>query len=104
VYKPDDYLPDFSGKVVVIQMPETSFGWTLLSPVFEKQGGKLFLVGKSVPSAALWSSDGTVNVPWDNIVFYVVFDSLEVYKAKFEQFQSPPSNKHRRGWFGGRSG
>ena len=97
-----DDVPDLDGKVVAVQLPVNGLGWTLLSPRFERQGGKLFLVGKPLPSPEpkLWESVATVCIPWRYIGYYVAFDSIDAYRSwGTPKPPAPPDPKRSRfGW------
>jgi hypothetical protein len=88
-----DTVPDFTGRAVLV--------WTrnrpLVSPMiltdcrFERQGGRLFLLGTSRSSRSWLTEwdDGTLRaVAWDAVDDYLVFDSLAAYFARW----SPPSS------------
>ncbi|HEY1188560.1 MAG TPA: hypothetical protein VGE74_12985, partial [Gemmata sp.] len=84
---PADEVPDLAGRTVVV----FTRGRPLAIPVvltdcrFERQGGRLFLVGTNQPCRswlAEWC-DGTRRcVAWDAVEEYVVFDSLADYHAR----------------------
>lgn len=82
-----DALPDFTGRAVLLY----TRGRPLTVPValtdcrFERQGGRLFLVGTSQPCRSWLTewSDGTLRcIAWDAVDEYVVFDSLADYHAR----------------------
>jgi hypothetical protein len=82
-------VPDLTGKVVSITIMDDNHPHDLISPVYEMQGGRLFLVG--VTPAGATHSDWSVDVPWavawDRVTDYFVFNSLEQYQAATKKFE-----------------
>jgi hypothetical protein len=77
-------LPDFTEKVVVLSFPTTDGSRALAHPRWEKQGGRLFLIG-AVPvggSRNDWLKGGEAAVAWEMVSDYLVFDSLEDYHKR----------------------
>lgn len=77
-------LPDFTKKVVVLSFPTTDGSRSLAYPRWERQGGRLFLIG-AVPvggSRNDWLKSGVAAVAWDMVSDYLVFDSLEDYQKR----------------------
>ena len=100
---PDDRLPDFAGKVVLVQLASNLGQWAFPEPVFEMQGGQLFLVGKPIPGEGLWTRQMTFCIPWRAIGYYLVFDSIEAYWS-FKEVPGTNRLKNRRGWLRGAPG
>jgi hypothetical protein len=86
VMEMDDKLPDFEGKTVLTYVDYAKgeeIGTTLLSPWFEMQGGRLFLVGESAPSRSpRWDDGAQMAVAWEQVKIYLVFDSLDELLAR----------------------
>src|SRR5687767_4972081 len=85
----DNNLPDFNGKVVtfycVNEPPEGAVA--LISPTFDTQGGRLFVLGKIAPDQPGHWDDGLQSaVAWDQVNNYVVFDSLEDFRTRLAAF------------------
>lgn len=74
-----DTTPDFSGKVLALTTGSDGEGLVLASPRWERQEGRLFLVGIVPPQAGIWASGATGAVAWDAVLDYLVFDSAEAY-------------------------
>ena len=56
---------------------------TLDSPIFERQAGRMFVVGKVVASASNdWASGVLVSVAWDQVTQYMVFDSEKDFTSR----------------------
>jgi hypothetical protein len=77
---PEAKLPDFTDKVVLVQSNIPTVSWWLFSPTLENEGGKLFIVGKSLPNQERWPAGSRIGMPWDSVAYYFVFESLEVYQ------------------------
>lgn len=76
-----DY-PNFEGKCLSLRLIDSEASHDLLSPKFELQAGRLFLVG-TIPAEATdsgWDANKIGAVLWDQVRNYIVFDSLEDYK------------------------
>jgi hypothetical protein len=98
---PDDRLPEFAGKVVLVQLAYGLGQWAFPEPRFEMQGGQLFLVGRPVAEEALWTRQMTFCIPWRTVGYYLVFDSMEAYWSFKEIQDTPPEApvpKAGRGW------
>lgn len=86
----DETLPDFSGKVVLLDVSISSLyggsGLLLESAIFQNQGGRLFIVGK-VPSLKDWSWLTGVEsaVAWNHVLGYQVFESVEDYAKRVKR-------------------
>ena len=85
----DHTFPDFHGKVVTFYSanvdPECAV--TLVTPSFNEQAGRLFVVGKVVPHQPPNWADGLKSaVAWDQVNSYVVFDSLDEYQARVSSY------------------
>jgi hypothetical protein len=100
---------DFAGKVITVFINSGALvfseqpGWTLDNPRFEEQLGRIFLVGKSVGQQHAnppWHHGAVVNIPWEAVSYYLVFDSVEAYREATGRYR-PEGPKP--GWFGRRS-
>ena len=77
-------LPNFTKKIVVLSFPTTGGSRTLAYPRWERQGGRLFLVG-AVPTGGSrndWLKGGEAAVAWEMVSDYLVFGSLEDYQKR----------------------
>jgi hypothetical protein len=84
--KVEEQLPNLNGKAVAIYLSGAEASFTFESPKFEKQGGRVFLVGVQVPfdeNQPSWPFNGDVYLSWDKIAYYVVFNSLEEMRSAF---------------------
>jgi hypothetical protein len=75
----DSQMPDIVGKVVSIQYGNDDFSYDYIEVVaFEMQGGRPFLVGKSIDIGA---NDGReslqISIAWECVTAYYTFDSVE---------------------------
>ncbi len=74
-------FPDFSGKCVSFSLKNEDACNDLSNPMFEYQGGRLFVVGK-IPKGATksdWAESFTAAIAWDRVVDYIVFDSEDAF-------------------------
>jgi len=76
--------PDFDGKVVAFYCgANPQFATAILSPVFQTQYARLFVVGASAPRIPKrWDDDLQTAIAWDTISTYNVFDSLRDYHER----------------------
>lgn len=74
-------LPDFSGKVVFVQLLNGQ-NWDLTEPEFERQGNGWMLVGKPSYGEDHWTQGTIIGVRWRYVAYYVVFNSIEEYQAR----------------------
>lgn len=82
----DNKYPDFTGKVISITIIDDEQNNDMISPTFEMQAGRLFICGE-VPKGASrsnWCAGKMSAVAWDRVTDYIVFDSLDDYKAAIE--------------------
>jgi hypothetical protein len=87
--KPDKSLPDFSKKVVSFGILGNDHTYAIDRPRFEKQGGRLFLVG-TVPrggSSRDWSEGVVSAVAWDQVTDYLVFESVKDYRNRLKIYE-----------------
>jgi len=71
-------IPRFDDKVVSVVCANEDTGQLIYSPQFERQGGRMFIVG-SVPNESSqdnWMEGLTTAIAWDTVQDYVVFDSM----------------------------
>jgi hypothetical protein len=98
----DESHPDFTGKVVTVQIAAGMVSIALEGARYERQVGKLYLVGRQVadPKQPNWADGALHYIAPEQITFFTVFDSLESYLARASEpvDEQPP----RRGWFGRR--
>lgn len=88
-------LPNFSKKLVSFSFAGAEDSQCLAHPRWEKQGGRLFLVG-TVPrggSTNDWCEGVTGAVAWDLVSDYLVFDSVADYQARLKTYEK----RKRRG-------
>jgi hypothetical protein len=82
-------LPDFTNKVVSLSIPGEEDARCLEHPTWERQGGKLFLVGK-VPrgcSTNDWCEEIAAAVAWEAVTDYMIFDSAEQYRERVRVYE-----------------
>jgi hypothetical protein len=100
--------PDFTGKVVTVYLNVATVlyreqpGWTLESPRFEEQEGRLFLVGLAVcwdDAWGAWYRGATVHVSWESVTHYLVFETAEAHHRAVSQYRA---HRPKRNWFGRR--
>lgn len=78
-----EILPNFNGKCLSIKIKDSDYSHDLSDPSFEYQGGRLFIKGV-VPKGATdsgWSNNQLGYVAWDQVINYLVFDSIESYQS-----------------------
>lgn len=101
-------LDRFEGKVVTVFINSGALefteqlGWSLVHPRFEDQMGRMFLVGKTIAEyrgGIPWYAEATVNIPWEAVHYYLVFDSIEDYHDAAGRFRAEGP---KPGWFGRR--
>jgi hypothetical protein len=89
----DEQLPDFTDKSVVFYVtydtPEWfSEGIVLESPVFQKCGNRIFVVGQTPEAVSqeenTWSANREAAISWDSVIHYIVLPSEE-YQARILQ-------------------
>jgi hypothetical protein len=73
-------LPDFSKKLVSINLSSDDDVRVVNHPHWENQGGRIFLVG-TVPAGG---SIGVCAVDWDQATDYLVFDSADEYRERLK--------------------
>jgi hypothetical protein len=84
----EDVEPGFSGQVVkvLIEGPGDWQWWSLKEPRFERQHGRLFLVGGLTdpdPSKSFWGRKVRACVPWDGIRYYHTEAIVDRQQRKF---------------------
>lgn len=82
----DIKLPNFNGKILSIELQEDSTNYDLISPFFEMQGNRLFLIGE-IPKGATdsnWTKGKTFALAWERVDHYIIFDSLEDYQKRIK--------------------
>lgn len=89
----DDNLPDFRGKVIAVYYMSKSLPdvGALEEPTFERQGGRLFLVGR-VPRGVGegdWNAGLMTYIAWDCIAEYTVFLSVEEFHRRMGKSSLP---------------
>ena len=105
----DESFPDFTGKVVCVQLATTPVSLALEHVRYERHVGKLYFVGRQVahPKRPNWADGATYYIAPEQIAFFAVFDSLDKYLARAAAMSSEPprpagEQPHRRSWFGRR--
>ena len=102
----DESLPDFTGRVVVVQMMTPLVSLALADARYERHLGKLYLVGRQVgsPQFPNWADGATHYIAPEHMAFFAVFDSLDLYLSRLaaHPYQPAPADapQPRRGWFG----
>jgi hypothetical protein len=85
-------LPSFANRVLSVVCVGEDTGQLIANPKWEKQGGRLFLIG-TVPKKASqdnWMEDLPCAIAWDTVQDYVVFASIDDY---FERLEAGPRKK-----------
>ena len=67
--------PDFDGKTVAFYGPDLKALGTLVSPRFEEQVGRWFVVGGAATSAGNWAEGALAAIAWDEVCAYVALDT-----------------------------
>ena len=99
-----DEMPHFGGKVVAFYCgPNPQYSTVILSPAFETQCGRLFVVGASASrTPGRWDDGLHSAVAWEDVSSYNVFDSLSDYEERMSQpeYTKPrkPTNWLSRVW------
>jgi hypothetical protein len=72
-------LPDFSNKAVSVVLVGEEVSRLIVSPRFDRQAGRVFLVGKSPVGASKkdWLAGLEEALAWDQVQEYVVFESAK---------------------------
>ena len=84
-------LPRFKNKVISVVCENEDTGQLISNPTFERQGGRLFLVGTVPPDASQdnWMEDLTTAIAWDTVQDYVVFASMDDYQKRLHTVKRP---------------
>lgn len=75
------YLPNFTGKCLSLIIENQESNLDLISPRFEYQGNRLFIIG-TVPVGAVesdWAANSTCAIAWEKVTNYYVFEDLNTY-------------------------
>lgn len=74
-----DNLPDFEGRVLFIYLnaKKALLGHYIVSPHFERQGGRIYLVGTTPSIDRL--PNHPICIAWDRVETYVVADSIDEF-------------------------
>jgi hypothetical protein len=103
----DESFPDFTGKVVAVQLATPPMSIALEQVRYERQLGKLYLIGRQVgyPEYPNWADGATYYIAPEQISFFAVFDSVEIYLSRAAAWKPPQPHPveqqpQRRGWFG----
>ena len=91
------HLPQFAGKVLSVVCAGEDTGQLIYNPLFQEQGGRLFVVG-TVPKEASrdnWMEGLTCAIAWETVQDYVVFESIDDYLGRLRSPRKrwPASNK-----------
>lgn len=84
--------PEFAGKIVYLTTGargEGGEGLILDSPRFERQCGRMFLVGIIPEQTANWISGISAAIAWDAVSQYLVFDSMDDYLVRVAAHTEP---------------
>jgi len=85
-----DHLPNFKNKLVSLSIESDGGCLPLITPHWEKQGGRLFLVG-TVPNGGStrdWCKSKVSAIAWDSVTDYLVFDSVADYRHSLKRYES----------------
>ena len=92
----DDKLPDLRGKVIAVYFmskPDMREGAIIEDATFERQGGRLFLVGR-VPAGINpgdWNAGLMTYIAWDCVAEYTVLASSEEFRQRTARIPSAGS-------------
>ena len=87
----EDSLPDFGGKTLLLFLDSPTDspldrGYEyMVSPYFQRQGDRLFLVGRHPDAGSL-----TIGVPWSTVRRYVVASSLNDFRRLHRGTRTEP--------------
>jgi hypothetical protein len=99
-------FPDFTGKVVTVQLGTPPASLALEQVRYERHLGKLYLVGRqmAVPERPNWADGATYYIAPEQIAYFAVFDSVNLYLARLAAFNAQATasvkTQPQRGWFG----
>jgi hypothetical protein len=81
-------VPNFKGKVLYVVFAGKDSSRAIENARFERQCGRLFLVGTSPEDASEkdWITGLRYAVAWDSVIDYVVFNSFEEYRKRLSTF------------------
>jgi len=82
-------LPNFKNKCISVGLYGEDEGRAVNRPKWEMQGDRLFLVG-TVPrggSTGDWCEGIVSAVAWDQVTDYLVFDSVDHYRARLKIYE-----------------
>ena len=88
--------PDFTSKTLSVNLIGEACSRVLVSPRFELQAGRMFLVGTSPPGVSKkdWLAGLEQSLAWDRVEEYVVFDSTHDYFTRLKTWcRRKKSNK-----------
>ena len=71
----DGEFPEFDGKTVAFYATGFKAVGALISPRFEEQGGRLFVVGEAATSSGNWAEGASAAIAWDEVRSYIALDS-----------------------------
>lgn len=78
---PGNDKPNFDGKTVFVSGAHGKAIGALVSPRFEQQHGRTFLVGETETRSDNWSAGSTIAVAWDAVCSYIILDT-EVWNRR----------------------
>jgi hypothetical protein len=102
-------FPDFTGKVVTVQLGTPPVSLALEQVRYERHVGKLYLIGRqvAVPERPTWVDGAICYIAPEQLTYFAVFDSLDVYLTRVAAWYRPTppqlgpgQQAKRRGWFG----
>jgi hypothetical protein len=89
--------PDFAGKFVTLNLIGCDHSLGLVNPRLELQGDRWVFTGV-VPQGFIpgnWCAGATVTAAWDQIIYYLVFDSFDVYRKGLESHAELKKSKRK---------
>jgi hypothetical protein len=84
--------PNFHGKTVSFQVRAKREHQLLSDPVFEVQGGRLFVTG-TCPVLGFWPDGLSAGFAWDLVESYCIYESVEDYRSRTEMYKKSKEAK-----------
>ena len=77
----EDHLPSFEGRVLFIYLnaKKALLGHYIVSPHFEMQGGRLYLVGTTPDEDK--PPNHPICIAWERVEVYIVADSMDAFHS-----------------------
>jgi hypothetical protein len=81
-------LPNFKGKILVVEVAGKATTYILKDVHFDTQGGRLFLLGTFLRGASQnnWVEGVPVAIGWSRIDHYMIFNSVADYRKRQKKY------------------